>query len=187
MNIFVALLIAIGLAADAFAVSMVSGVVIKGVRRRHALMLGTVFGVFQMIMPLAGWFLGSSFKHLISNFDHWLAFVILLVVGGKMIKDSFDGDEDKNFNPLEFKMLITLAVATSIDALAVGISMSILGGDLVVPILIIGAVTFLLSFVGVYLGKWFGHIFEKKALLVGGVILLGIGTKILYDHVMMLS
>lgn len=187
MNIILALLIGVGLAADAFAVSMVCGVVIKELRLRHALLFGFVFGLFQMIMPVVGWFLGSTFKYLISSFDHWIAFAILMFVGGKMIKDSLDPHEDKTFNPLELRVLFTLAIATSIDALAVGISMSILGGDLATPIAIIGAVTFVLSFCGAYLGKWFGHIFEKKALLLGGVILVGIGTKILYDHMVTLT
>jgi putative Mn2+ efflux pump MntP len=182
MGLWLALLVAVGLAADAFAVSMVSGVAIQRVKVRHAALLGAVFGAFQMVMPLIGWFLGASFKHLIASFDHWIAFAILAVVGLKMIKDSFEKDEEKAIDPLKFRVLLTLGVATSIDALAVGISLSLLGSDLLFPILIIGTVTFLMSFCGVYLGKWFGHIFEKKAMLFGGVILLAIGGKILFDH-----
>jgi putative Mn2+ efflux pump MntP len=182
MSHLIALFIAFGLAADAFAVSMASGAIIKQVRVKHAALFGAVFGGFQMLMPLIGWWLGVGFKQLITNIDHWIAFVLLVFVGAKMVKESFGDDEEKSFNPLNPKTLLALGVATSIDALAVGFSLSVLGSDLIIPVLIIGGVTFATSFAGVYLGKVFGHILEKKVTFAGGLILIAIGLKILLEH-----
>ncbi len=182
MNTFTAVLIAVGLAADATAVSMTSGCTIKNLKPQNALLIASAFAIFQILMPLVGWVLGSEFKTFFEGFDHWVAFGLLLLVGGKMIKEAFSHEEKKEFNPLAPKVLLLLAIATSIDALAVGFSMSLVSADLVIPLLIIGSITFLMSFAGCYVGRAFGHLFENKVEIVGGVILIGIGLKILIEH-----
>jgi putative Mn2+ efflux pump MntP len=179
--------IAVGLAADAFAVSVSSGAIIERLRLRHVLRIALFFGGFQAIMPWIGWKVGSLASGLIRAVDHWLAFVILSLIGGKMIYESFLLKEEAagNANPLSFSVLLALAVATSIDALAVGVTFSFLNVSIYEPIVIIGAVTFLLSVAGTYIGDYFGHIFENRIELAGGLILIGIGCKILVEHTLL--
>ncbi|MFZ5799488.1 MAG: manganese efflux pump [Desulfobulbus sp.] len=179
--------IAVGLAADAFAVSVSSGAIIERLRLRHVLRIALFFGGFQAIMPWIGWRVGSLASGLIRAVDHWLAFVILSLIGGKMIYESFLLKEEaaETANPLNYYVLISLAIATSIDALAVGVTFSFLNVSIYEPIVIIGAVTFLLSVAGTYIGDYFGHIFENRIELAGGLILIGIGCKILAEHTLL--
>ncbi len=183
MDVITILIIAIGLAMDAFAVSIVSGLTLAHIRVRNALTVALFFGSFQALMPLIGWLSGNTLKGYISGFDHWVAFGLLCAIGCKMIYESFKLESDKeNVDPQKIGVLFVLAIATSIDALAVGISLSFLDVAIIIPALIIGLVTFLLSFGGVYVGNKFGHFFERKMELVGGLVLIGIGIKILIEH-----
>lgn len=178
-------LIAIGLAMDAFAVSISSGVTIKKMHIRHALRIAAFFGFFQALMPLIGWKLGSFAKDYISAYDHWIAFVLLAIVGGKMIYGAVipHVHTENDSDPLNLYLLFMLAIATSIDALAVGVTFSLLDISILTPILIIGGITFVMSFAGTYLGNKVGHRVHEHVLEVaGGIILIGIGTKILVEH-----
>jgi putative Mn2+ efflux pump MntP len=177
------LLIAFGLAMDAFAVSISNGITIQRQRTNHALRIGIFFGFFQALMPLIGWAAGLNLRDLISGVDHWIAFSLLAFIGCKMIYESKMMDSrEKEARPLNLPTLLMLSVATSIDALAVGISFALLQISIVTPILVIGVVTFLLSFVGVLTGSKIGHFFEKKIEILGGLVLIGIGMKILLEH-----
>lgn len=182
-------LLAIGLAMDCFAVSIASGIILKCVRMRPMLIMALAFGFFQALMPLLGWIGASFFSHLIENIDHWIAFAILAFLGGRMVLESFkDEDCRHEFDPTSLKVVSALAVATSIDALAVGVSFAFLGvrsfSSILPSIGIIGFVSFALSFVGLMFGIRFGCGIARKlrAELWGGVILIIIGTKILIEH-----
>ena len=182
-------LLAIGLAMDCFAVSIASGIILKRVRMRPMLIMALAFGFFQALMPLLGWIGASFFSHLIENIDHWIAFAILAFLGGRMGLESFkDEDCRHEFDPTSLKVVSALAVATSIDALAVGVSFAFLGvrsfSSILPSIGIIGFVSFALSFVGLMFGIRFGCGIARKlrAELWGGVILIIIGTKILIEH-----
>lgn len=182
-------LLAIGLAMDCFAVSIASGIILKRVRMRPMLIMALAFGFFQALMPLLGWIGASFFSHLIENIDHWIAFAILAFLGGRMVLESFkDEDCRHEFDPTSLKVVSALAVATSIDALAVGVSFAFLGvrsfSSILPSIGIIGFVSFALSFVGLMFGIRFGCGITRKlrAELWGGVILIIIGTKILIEH-----
>ena len=182
-------LLAIGLAMDCFAVSIASGIILKRVRMRPMLIMALAFGFFQALMPLLGWIGASFFSHLIENIDHWIAFAILAFLGGRMVLESFkDEDCRHEFDPTSLKVVSALAVATSIDALAVGVSFAFLGvrsfSSILPSIGIIGFVSFALSFVGLMFGIRFGCGIARKlrAELWGGVILMIIGTKILIEH-----
>jgi putative Mn2+ efflux pump MntP len=175
--------IAIGLAADAFAVSLSSGFKIKHIKFNKALKIALFFGGFQALMPFLGWWLGLSFRELISSFDHWIAFTILALIGGKMIYESRDTDEEeKPFNPLDIYTLIVLSIATSIDAFATGIGFAVLKTSILFASTTIGAITFGLSLLGVFIGHWCGTLFQSKAELIGGLVLVAIGSKILIEH-----
>ncbi|MGB9683012.1 MAG: manganese efflux pump MntP family protein [bacterium] len=184
MEIITILLIAIGLAMDALSVSITSGITIKEIKLVDALKIGGAFGLFQFIMPLIGWFVGSSLRWLISGIDHWVAFGLLTFIGSKMIYESIKEDPDKKkIDPRHSSTLLILAISTSIDALAVGIGFSILNIVILYSAVIIGVVTFLLSFFGVFVGNGLRHLLEKaKTEMIGGIILIGIGTKILIEH-----
>ena len=185
MDIFSILLIALGLAMDAFAVSIARGFTIKKSRARNALIIATFFGLFQAVMPVIGWASGSLFKGLIASVDHWIAFALLSMIGGKMIYESFKiKRKDKTDNTQNFRILFVLAVATSIDALAIGVTFSFLDVAIILPALIIGVITFFLSFLGVFIGNKFGHLFENKVEAIGGIILIAIGIKILIEHLL---
>jgi len=183
MDIISIIFIAFGLAMDAFAVSITSGLTIKSLKINNALKIAIFFGLFQAIMPLIGWLAGLSFRDFISDVDHWIAFGLLSVIGCKMIYESSKMElNKKKINPLNVYVLLMLSVATSIDALAVGLSLSFLKVSIALPAVIIGIVTFLLSILGVYFGNRFGHYFERKIEIIGGLILICIGIKILIEH-----
>ena len=182
-------LLAIGLAMDCLAVSIASGIILKRIQWRPMLVMAFFFGLFQAIMPLLGWLGASTFSHLIESVDHWIAFAILAFLGGRMIKESFK-EEDccQRFNPASLKVVITMAIATSIDALAIGVSFAFLGikscSSILCPVGIIGFVSFLMSLIGLIFGIRFGCGIARKlhAELWGGIILILIGTKILIEH-----
>jgi len=186
MDIFSTVLIAVGLAMDAFAVSIVSGIALKSPRLSHAAIFGLFFGVFQFIMPVIGWYLGSYFAEYIEKYAHWVAFLLLALIGVKMIAGSLEKDEDKrgrdDVSVINFKNMTLLAIATSIDALAVGISFAVINTNIWLASAIIGAVAFTFSFVGVILGKKLGAIVGKSMETIGGGILVIIGLKILIEN-----
>ena len=183
MDLTAIFLIALGLAMDAFAVSVTNGITIKHQRIQNALKIGLFFGAFQALMPLIGWLAGLSLREWIGGVDHWIAFGLLTLIGGKMIYESVKtGSGDKMSDPLGLFVLFMLSIATSIDALAVGLSFALLKISIVTPILVIGLVTFALSFLGVFIGNKVGHFFENKIEILGGLILIGIGVKILIGH-----
>jgi len=183
MKLITILLIAVGLAMDAFAVSIVSGSLYKELKVRHALRMALFFGGFQAVMPIIGFLAGVGLKEYISASDHWIAFALLCFVGGKMIYEAFQIESaEKNRDPANLLVLLALSFATSIDALAVGITLSLLKAPLVLTVTVIGLVTFSLSYAGVSIGKRFGHFFESKIEIIGGVILIAIGVKILIEH-----
>lgn len=183
MDLITISLIAIGLAMDAFAVSIANGIAMKTLRVRHALLIASFFGGFQAVMPVIGWLAGISLKEILSSIDHWIAFGLLSAVGIKMIYESFKIKEaEEEAQNLTIYLLLMLSIATSIDALAVGLSFAFLDISIFAPVLIIGIVTFVLSYLGVVIGNRFGHLFESKIEIVGGVVLIGIGLKILLEH-----
>lgn len=182
-------LLAIGLAMDCFTVSIASGIILKRIRWRPMFVMALFFGVFQALMPLLGWLCTNAFSALIESYDHWIAFALLAFLGGKMIWESFKGeDECHHFNPVSLKVVFTLAIATSIDALAVGISFTCLGmktiHSILSPVIVIGFVSFLLSLVGLLVGVFCGKRFHWPVERLGGVILIAIGCKILCEHLM---
>ena len=185
MSILEICLVGLGLAADAFAVAMCKGVEMKKFILKYAVVIALFFGVFQAVMPLIGWAVASTFEEYITAYDHWIAFGLLLLLGGKMIWDSFkkeeESAEEKALN-IGFKTLLLMAIATSIDALAVGVTFAFLQVNVWVAIAIIGAITFILSLIGVAIGAKLGDKFEKKAEFIGGLILVLIGVKILLEH-----
>jgi putative Mn2+ efflux pump MntP len=186
MGLLTIIIIAVGLAMDAFAVSIVSGSIYKQLHTKHALRIAFFFGGFQAFMPLVGSLAGLGIKGYIANYDHWAAFGLLSAVGGKMIYESFKiGPRKENFDPSSISVLLVLSVATSIDALAVGITLPLLQVSILTAVIIIGLVTFLLSYTGVFVGKKMGHFFENKIEAVGGLILIGLGVKILFEHLIL--
>jgi len=177
-------ILAFGLAMDALAVSISSSMTIKDIKWGQALKFGFFFGIFQAIMPLVGWLAGITFRGLIQEVDHWIAFGLLAAIGGKMIYESFKIDcNSRKSNPLNLLVLLGLSVATSIDALAAGVSFGLLELDILTVILIIGMVTFLLSTLGARIGWRLGCHFEERVEQVGGVILILIGIKIVIEHI----
>ncbi len=184
MNIAEILLIAVGLSMDSLAVSITCGIILKRFRIRHIFRIALFMGIFQGIMPLIGWLAGVTFQKYIVDCDHWIAFGLLSVLGGKMLYEGIfaKNDDGKGFDPTKAVTLLGLAIATSIDALAVGVSFALLNISVAKPIIIIGITTFLLSFVGATFSSHFGNRFKLKMEIVGGIILIGIGLKILIDH-----
>ncbi len=178
------LLIAVGLAMDAFAVSISSGITIRDPKCGTALTIALFFGAFQAVMPVIGWFGGLAAQEFITGIDHWIAFGLLCLIGCKMIADALQigGENTRRLDPTKLSVLALLAFATSIDALAVGLSLSFLKMAILLPALIIGLVTFGLSFLGVFVGNLSGNLLEHKVEIVGGLILIGIGVKIVLDH-----
>ena len=175
-------LLAVGLAMDAFAVAVCKGLSIQKLKLRHALLVGLWFGVFQALMPAVGYLLGSAFEQYITSVDHWVAFILLSVIGGNMLKEAFSKDEetaDASFAP---KAMLLMAVATSIDALAVGVTFAFLKVQIIPAVSFIGIITFSLSAAGVKIGNVFGVRYKSKAELAGGIILILMGTKILLEH-----
>ena len=174
-------IIGVGLSMDAFAVSVCKGLSVRKVRPRHCLTAGVYFGGFQALMPLLGWLLGRQFESLIKSVDHWIAFVLLALRGANMLREAFGEDEAQNdsFTP---RVMLPLAVATAIDALAVGVTFAFLSVDILPSVALIGATTFALSAAGVKIGSVFGTRLKSKAEIAGGVILILIGLKILIEH-----
>lgn len=185
MDIISLLLIAIGLSFDTFAVSVSTGLIKSNIRFWQGVRFALVMAVLQTLMPFAGWFAGSQVAHLISDYDHWVAFGLLVILGIKMIVESFKKDKEKeNFDPLKFTVMLGIAVATSVDALVVGVSFAMISMNIYLSILVIGAVTFLVSMIGMLFGKKAGGRFGKRMEVVGGLILIGIGVKILLSHLL---
>ena len=175
-------IIAIGVSMDAFAVSISKGLSTPKLKVKNAATAGLWFGGFQALMPVVGYYLGASFADLVSSVDHWIAFVLLGIIGGNMIKESFDKDTCDIEADFSVKSMFPLAIATSIDALAIGVSMAFLGVNIWSAVLLIGLTTGIFSFVGVYIGKFFGCRYKSKAEFTGGFILLAMGLKILLEH-----
>ncbi|NLF88373.1 manganese efflux pump [Candidatus Bathyarchaeota archaeon] len=185
MDALTIILIAVGLAMDAFAVSIASGMTISRDRHRAGLLTAAFFGGFQMLMPVIGWAVGLSLADVISGFDHWIAFGLLAFIGAKMIYEGSKKDEDhKGPKDLKIHALLIMAVATSIDALMVGLSFAFLQTSIVLPIAAIGAITFGLSLVGFYFGSGLGKVFGHRIEIVGGAVLILIGLKILLEHLL---
>ena len=187
MGIIELVLVSMGLGMDAFAVSVCKGISMKKMNWKKACIIGLYFGGFQALMPVIGFFLGVAFENIITNVDHWIAFILLGIVGLKMIKDSFNKKNENYNDDISFKTMIILAIATSIDALAVGITFAFLKVNLIISISLIGVITFILSFIGSKLGNKFGNRYEKKAELLGGIILILLGLKILLEHLNILA
>ena len=183
-------LIGVGLSMDAFAVAVCRGLAMRKIRWGQALAVGLYFGGFQALMPLLGWLLGSAFAGYIQNVDHWVAFVLLAFIGGNMVREALGGYEDEPCGPagcpvdapLDHRELLLMAVATSIDALAVGVTFAFLEVSIVPAVSIIGVTTFCLSVIGVAVGNFFGARYKKRAELTGGIILILLGVKILLEH-----
>ncbi len=184
MGIIETLLIALGLALDAFAVSVGASSNGSLSDMRSKIRLSFHFGLFQFMMPIAGWYIGIRIEPLVKDFDHWIAFLLLLYVGVKMIKASFgDNSDEVKRNPSKGKMLVILSVATSIDAFVVGLSLAMINIDIWEPSVVIGLVTAFLSLAGIYIGRFLSSKFGSKMEFVGGLILVGIGLKILISHI----
>lgn len=183
MGLLELFILAVGLSMDAFAVSVCKGLSTHKLKVKHYLIIGAWFGGFQALMPTIGYFLGSTFEKYITSFDHWVAFVLLAIIGGNMIREGVSKDEEKANDSFSFKTMIVLAIATSIDALAVGITFALLPDvNIVAAVSFIGATTFILSAVGLKVGNIFGLKYKSKAEIAGGAILILIGTKILLEH-----
>lgn len=177
------LIIAVGVSMDAFAVSICKGLSVQNIRPEHAGITALWFGGFQALMPLLGYFLGVSFTDFVSSVDHWIAFILLGIIGGNMIKESFHKEDCCNVDPdFSFRTMLAMAVATSIDALAIGVSLAFLKVNIWQAVLLIGITTALFSGVGVYIGNIFGSRYKSKAEFAGGFILIAMGLKILLDH-----
>lgn len=185
MEILTVLFLAIGLSFDSFAVSVCSGLNLPQIRFLQAAKIAIFLALFQALMPLVGWLLGNSIKSLIEPVDHWIAFGLLSLIGGKMIIESFIDSEQREIkNPLHIKVILLLSLATSIDALAVGFSFATLLEKILIAVFIIGSVTFIASMLGILLGKKTGPKINKYAEIIGGLILFGIGTKIMIEHLL---
>jgi len=186
MSVLELFLIVIGLSMDAFAVAIGQGLCMPKLNWRHAAVIALFFGGFQALMPLIGWVLGSQFSSYIQSVDHWVAFILLGLIGGNMVREALSPEEEETAcaiaAKLDYKKLFLMAVATSIDALAVGVTFAFLQVPILPAISIIGCTTFVLSVVGVAVGNFFGARYKKRAELSGGIILILLGTKILLEH-----
>ena len=179
MGIVEITLLGIGLAMDAFAVSICKGLSMKKMNWKNTIIIALYFGIFQALMPVIGYFLGTTFEGLVTKFDHWIAFALLLAIGGSMIKEAFSKDEENKNDKVDFKTMSVLALATSIDALAVGITFAFFEVNVLLAVTIIGLITFIISIIGVKIGNRFGDKYQSKAELMGGIILILLGIKIL--------
>ena len=182
MDILELILIAIGLGMDAFAVSICKGISMQKMNWKKAIIIGLYFGIFQALMPVIGFILGKTFENLVTSIDHWIAFGLLLIIGIKMIIDAFKEDNISVNDSINWKVMVILAIATSIDALAVGITFAFLQVNLLLAVSIIGIITFILCVIGTKIGNNFGNKFENKAEILGGIVLIFIGVKILLEH-----
>lgn len=182
MGLIELFLIAVGLSMDAFAVSVCKGLAMPKCTFKKAAIVGLWFGGFQALMPAIGYVLGAQFQETIASIDHWIAFVLLALIGGNMIHEALDNDEEEADAILDVKTMFLLAVATSIDALAIGITFAFLKVNIIPAVCFIGIVTFIISFAGVKIGNVFGARYKNKAEIVGGIILILLGLKILLEH-----
>ena len=182
MDLIELFLIAVGLSMDAFAVSVCKGLAMPKCTFKKAAIVGLWFGGFQALMPAIGYILGAQFQEAIASIDHWIAFVLLALIGGNMIHEALDNDEEEADASLDVKTMFLLAVATSIDALAIGITFAFLKVNIIPAVCFIGIVTFTISFAGVKIGNVFGARYKNKAEIVGGIILILLGLKILLEH-----
>ena len=188
MNLLELLIVALGLSMDAFAVSVCKGLATPRVTLRHMLIAGLWFGGFQALMPLVGYFLGSTFKEYIEAYDHWIAFVLLAFIGFNMIREAIRGGEEQSDASFDIKTMFLMAVATSIDALAVGVTFALLPEvNIFAAVSSIGLITFSFSVIGVKIGNLFGAKYKSRAELAGGIILVLMGTKILLEHLGVIS
>ncbi len=185
MQLYELLIIAVSLAMDAFAVSICKGLSTGGPRLKHCLICGLYFGGFQGLMPLAGWLLGVRFQEMIVAVDHWIAFGLLGIIGFNMVREALGGEEERMDNSFTPRAMLPLAVATSIDALAVGVTFAFLKVDIIWAVSLIGVITFALSAAGVKVGAIFGGKFRSKAELAGGAVLILMGLKILLEHTLL--
>ena len=181
MNLLEIFLISIGVAMDAFAVAICKGLAIRKINIKKAIIIGLYFGIFQAVMPTLGYLLGTTFKDLIFKIDHWIALLLLSSIGINMIKESFNKDDSYN-DSLEISTMLVLSIATSIDALAVGITFACLKVNIIFPVIIIGIITCIISIIGTLIGKKFGNKLDSKAEIFGGTILILLGIKILLEH-----
>ncbi|MFC1495016.1 manganese efflux pump MntP family protein [Thermodesulfobacteriota bacterium] len=185
MTLLTIILLAFALAMDAFAVSIASGMAIKDLRVKHSFIIAVWFGLFQAIMPLLGWISGVKLQRFISEIDHWVVFGLLLFIGSKMIYEAFQIDSVKErSDPMDVRVLFALSIATSLDAFAAGVSFALLNVSVVTPVIIIGIITFIMSFTGVWIGNRGTHFFEKKMEAAAGVVLISIGLKVLLEHLL---
>lgn len=182
MSLIELFLIAVGLSMDAFAVAICKGLSMRKLNPHHAVIIGLYFGGFQALMPLVGYLLGVNFQESITAFDHWIAFILLAIIGGNMIKEALNSEEESCDASVAFRDMLVLAVATSIDALAVGVTFAFLRVNIIPAVSFIGVITFTLSIIGVKVGNIFGTRYKSKAEIAGGVILIGIGLKLLIEH-----
>lgn len=187
MGFFEVVLIGVGLAMDAFAVSICKGLTTRKLSAKHALICGLWFGVFQALMPTIGYVLGVQFADKIESIDHWIAFILLALIGLNMIKEALEGDEENLEPDFSIKAMLPLAIATSIDALAVGVTFAFLNVNIVSSVMIIGITTFVISITGVVIGHIFGTKYKARAEIAGGVILILIGVKILLEHLSIIA
>lgn len=188
MSILEIWLLAVSLAIDCFTVSITSGIILHRIRWGIFLKMAFLFGLFQAAMPFLGWLGASRFNHLIETYDHWIAFALLTFLGIRMIREHFKDEEERSFDPTRMKVILTLAVATSIDALAVGISFAFTGfrtlSSLLYPLTAIGIASFVISLAGSLIGVFFGKRFNLRVEIFGGLVLIGIGVKILFEHLL---
>ena len=182
MGIVEILLISIGLGMDSFAVSVCKGLSMSKMNWKKALIIGLYFGIFQAFMPLIGYTLGKEFESIITNIDHWITFILLGLIGINMIRESFSEECESLDDKVDIKTMLMLAIATSIDALAIGVTFAFLKVNITSAVMMIGIVAFILSILGVKIGNIFGDRYEKKAEFTGGLILIFMGTKILVEH-----
>lgn len=182
MDLLTIIATAVGLSMDAFAVSISIGIKLPRAKVTDSLKVALCFGLFQAIMPLIGFWCGSYFRNFIVNYDHWVAFILLSLIGGKMIWESTKQDNEDSHDYSKFSSILILGIATSIDALVVGVNFAFVKADIVLSVLYIGIITFMISLIGVYFGKKFGDMFSKKAEVAGGIILIAIGARILIQH-----
>ena len=187
MGIIELIVLSVGLAMDAFAVAVCKGLSMSKMKWKNACIIGIYFGLFQAIMPFIGYILGISFQDKICSIDHWIAFILLGVIGLNMIKEAISKENEKQNDSIKFKDMLILAIATSIDALAVGITFAFLNVNIWVAISLIGIITFAISIAGVKIGNIFGDRYEKKAEFAGGLILILLGIKILLEHLGILN
>jgi len=182
MDIISIILLSIGLSMDCFAISISNGFVFKNLNIKKVLLISSLFGFFHILMPLIGWFAGIGIQTYINKFDHWVAFVLLVFIGVKMIYEAFINNDNEQKQELKLSILIAQAFATSIDALAIGISFALLNFSIITPIFIIGLTTFVFSIIGLQLGRYFSKRVGKSIEIFGGIVLIGIGFKILIEH-----